>query len=194
MKILKFPAVIVAALFGFLTLFAGEEWTGVVKIFAVSSPPNYFLPWQNFSQRNASASGFVIEGKRIITNAHAVSYPTFITVRKPGDQTRYPARVVSVNHECDLAILTVDAPGFFDGIPPMELAELPPLQSSVSVIGYPVGGDNVSITSGVLSRIEPRRYSHSGKQLLAAQVDAAINPGNSGGPAMHGGKVVGIAF
>ena len=44
MKTLKFPAVIVAALFGFLTLFAGEEWTGVVKIFAVSSPPNYFLP------------------------------------------------------------------------------------------------------------------------------------------------------
>lgn len=175
-------------------LLLAEEYGAVVKIFSVSSPPNYYLPWQNFSQRNASASGFVIEGKRIITNAHAVSYPTFITVRKPGDQTRYPARVVSVNHECDLAILTVDAPGFFDRITPMELAELPPLQSSVSVIGYPVGGDNVSITSGVLSRIEPRRYSHSGKQLLAAQVDAAINPGNSGGPAMHGGKVVGIAF
>lgn len=175
-------------------LLAAGEYDAVVKIFSVSSRPNFYLPWQNFSQRNASASGFVIEGKRIITNAHAVSYPTFITVRKPGDQTRYPARVVSVNHECDLAILTVDAPGFFDGIPPMELADLPPLQSSVSVIGYPVGGDNVSITSGVLSRIEPRRYSHSGKQLLAAQVDAAINPGNSGGPAMHGGKVVGIAF
>lgn len=174
-------------------LFA-EEYGAVVKIFSVSSRPNYYLPWQNFSQRNASASGFVIEGRRIITNAHAVSYPTFITVRKLGDQTQYPARVVSVNHECDLAILTVDAPGFFDGISPMELADLPPLQSSVTVIGYPVGGDNVSITSGVLSRIEPRRYSHSGKQLLAAQVDAAINPGNSGGPAMHGGKVVGIAF
>ena len=81
MKILKFPAVIVAALFGFLTLFAGEEWTGVVKIFAVSSPPNYFLPWQNFSQQSGSGTGFVIDGNRIITNAHVVAYPTFITVR-----------------------------------------------------------------------------------------------------------------
>ena len=61
-------------------LFA-EEYGAVVKIFSVSSRPNYYLPWQNFSQRNASASGFVIEGRRIITNAHAVSYPTFITVR-----------------------------------------------------------------------------------------------------------------
>ena len=73
-------------------LFA-EEYGAVVKIFSVSSRPNYYLPWQNFSQRNASASGFVIEGRRIITNAHAVSYPTFITVRKLGDQTQYPARV-----------------------------------------------------------------------------------------------------
>ena len=73
MKILKFPAVIVAALFGFLTLFAGEEWTGVVKIFAVSSPPNYFLPWQNFSQQSGSGTGFVIDGNRIITNAHVIS-------------------------------------------------------------------------------------------------------------------------
>ena len=74
-------------------LLAAGEYDAVVKIFSVSSRPNFYLPWQNFSQRNASASGFVIEGKRIITNAHAVSYPTFITVRKPGDQTRYPAHV-----------------------------------------------------------------------------------------------------
>ena len=127
MKTLKFPAVIVAALFGFLTLFAGEEWTGVVKIFAVSSPPNYFLPWQNFSQQSGSGTGFVIDGNRIITNAHVVAYPTFITVRKPGDQTRYPAKVVAVNHECDLAILTVEDPKFFDGIKPLELADLPPM-------------------------------------------------------------------
>ena len=194
MKILKFPAVIVAALFGFLTLFAGEEWTGVVKIFAVSSPPNYFLPWQNFSQQSGSGTGFVIDGNRIITNAHVVAYPTFITVRKPGDQTRYPAKVVAVNHECDLAILTVEDSKFFDGIKPLELADLPPMQSSVAAVGYPVGGDNVSITVGVLSRVEPLEYSHSGKELLGAQIDAAINPGNSGGPVLHEGKVVGIAF
>ncbi len=175
---------------------SGEEtnWSAVVKVFAVSSRPNYDMPWQNYPQQDSSASGFVIPGNRIITNAHAVSYPTFITVRKIGDQTRYPARVVSVNHECDLAILEVEAPGFFDDIKPLELADLPPLQSSVTVLGYPVGGDNLSVTSGVLSRIEPLRYSHSGKVLLAAQVDAAINPGNSGGPALHDGKVVGVAF
>ena len=173
---------------------AAENWNAVVKIFSVSSAPSYFMPWQNMGQRNSSASGFVISGNRIVTNAHAVAYGTFITVRKLGDQTQYPARVIAVNHDCDLALLTVEATGFFDGITPLETGALPPLQSSVSVFGYPVGGDNVSVTSGILSRIEPLQYAHSGKALLAAQVDAAINPGNSGGPVLHDGKVVGIAF
>lgn len=178
----------------FAVVLTAGEYDAVVKVFAVSSQPNYYIPWQNFGQRAATASGFVIAGNRIVTNAHAVSYPAFIAVRKVGDQNRYPARVVAVNHECDLAILTVDAPRFFEGIKPLELTELPALQSSVAVAGYPVGGDNISVTNGVLSRIEPLQYSHSGKTLLAAQVDAAINPGNSGGPALHGGKVVGVAF
>lgn len=194
MKALNFLVLVVAILLCSWIVRAGEDYSGIVKISSVSSIPNYFLPWQNFSQRAASGTGFVIDGNRIITNAHVVSYPTFITVRKPGDQTRYPAKVVAVNHECDLAILTSEDPRFFNGIKPLELTDLPPMQSSVSAVGYPVGGDNVSVTVGVLSRIEPLVYSHSGKKLLGAQIDAAINPGNSGGPVLHDGKVIGIAF
>lgn len=57
-----------------------------------------------------------------------------------------------------------------------------------------VGGDNISVTKGVVSRVEPTQYVHSATQLLAIQIDAAINPGNSGGPAIMGDKVAGVAF
>jgi len=57
-----------------------------------------------------------------------------------------------------------------------------------------MGGDELSITEGVVSRVELTRYSHSGSHLLACQIDAAINPGNSGGPVIKDGRIAGIAF
>ncbi|KAF8402431.1 hypothetical protein HHK36_013387 [Tetracentron sinense] len=56
------------------------------------------------------------------------------------------------------------------------------------------GGDNISVTKGVVSRVEPTQYVHGSTMLMAIQIDAAINPGNSGGPAIMGDKVAGVAF
>jgi S1-C subfamily serine protease len=51
------------------------------------------------------------------------------------------------------------------------------LQEQVLVVGYPTGGDNTSITSGVVSRVEVTQYVHAASHLMAIQIDAAINPG-----------------
>jgi S1-C subfamily serine protease len=50
--------------------------------------------------------------------------------------------------------------------------------SIFAVIGYPIGGDNLSVTQGVVSRIDMQEYAHGSTELLAVQIDAAINPGN----------------
>ncbi|GBG79801.1 hypothetical protein CBR_g30063 [Chara braunii] len=166
----------------------------IVKIFSVSSSPNYFLPWQNKPQRETSGSGFVIKGRRIVTNAHVVADQTFVLVRKHGCSTRFKAEVEAVGHECDLALLRVDNENFWEGMYHLELGEIPNLQEAVAVVGYPQGGDNISVTGGVVSRVEPCQYAHGAAHLMAIQIDAAINPGNSGGPALMEDKVVGVAF
>ncbi|CAN1162612.1 Protease Do-like 10, mitochondrial [Linum perenne] len=166
----------------------------VVKIFTVCSTPNYMLPWQNKSQRETTGSGFAIPGKRILTNAHVVADHTFVMVRKHGSPTKYKAQVQVVGHECDLAVLLVENDEFWEGMTSLELGEVPCLQESVAVVGYPQGGDNISVTKGIVSRVEPTQYVHSATNLMAIQIDAAINPGNSGGPAIMGEKVVGVAF
>ena len=56
-------------------------------------------------------------------------------------------------------------------------------QDSILVAGYPMGGDSLSITKGIVSRVVMTRYAHASNKLLGIQIDAAINPGNSGGPA-----------
>ena len=61
--------------------------------------------------------------------------------------------------------------------------------------GYPLGGDSLSITKGIVSRVTMTRYAHASNKLLGIQIDAAINPGNSGGPAfadLDTGKVGGV--
>eukprot|EP00899_Mesostigma_viride_P003081 jgi/Mesvir1/12774/Mv22830-RA.2 len=170
----------------------------VVKVFTVSVGQNYFLPWQSHGQRELTGSGFVIDGKRIITNAHVVDDYAFVLVRKHGHPTKYKAKVEAVSHECDLAILRVDEDSdFWTGLVPLELAsegELPLLHENVSVVGYPSGGDSISVTGGVVSRMELIQYTFGGTNLLAIQIDAAINPGNSGGPVFLENKVVGVAF
>ncbi|CAA0826750.1 Protease Do-like 9 [Striga hermonthica] len=93
------------------------------------------------------------------------------------------------------SLLTVDDDEFWEGVSPVEFGDLPALQDDVTVVGYPIGGDTISVTSGVVSRIEILSYVHGSTELLGLQIDAAINSGNSGGPAFNDkGDCVGIAF
>lgn len=166
----------------------------VVRVYCTYQDPDYESPWQSLAPRGSTGSGVVIGPNRILTGAHVVANATFLQVQKPSDPDKVVARIAAISHDSDLALLAVDEPGFTRGIKKAELGDLPRLRDEVAVVGYPVGGDEVSITEGVVSRIEVQRYEHSQRHLLAVTVDAAINEGNSGGPVFHRGKVVGIAF
>jgi S1-C subfamily serine protease len=166
----------------------------IVKIFCVSNSPDYDNPWNRRGPIRGYGSGCVIEGNRILTNAHVVSDHTFLQVQINGQAVKYNARVAFISHDADLALLTVDDPSFFNGVTALDLGELPQVMDKVVVYGFPEGGDTLSTTTGVISRIEHRPYAHSFKNLLAVQIDAAINPGNSGGPAIVDNEIVGIVM
>jgi S1-C subfamily serine protease len=184
-----------AAFLAGLPVASGGPEQAVVKILNFSQQPDWKEPWR-FSQVNqSSGSGFVIEGKRIMTNAHVVSWSKHILVQRYQDPQPYQAEIEFIGHDCDLAVLRVNDPNFFDGIEPLPIGDLPEVRSSVTTYGYPAGGQQISYTRGVISRIEMQRYSHIyNRSLLAVQTDAAINPGNSGGPALQDEKVVGVSF
>lgn len=167
----------------------------VVKVLCVHAKPNFALPWQREKQFSTSSSGYVIQGRRILTNAHSVEYYTQVKLKKRGSDTKYVATVLAIGTECDIAMLTVDNNEFWEGLSPVEFGDLPALRDAITVVGYPIGGDTVSVTSGIVSRIEILSYLHSSTKLLALQIDAAVNSGNSGGPAFNDkGNCVGMAF
>ena len=167
----------------------------VVRVFSTTLDPDFDCPWQVRPPSDGTGSGVVIGPDQILTGAHVVANATFVQVQKPSLPDKAVARVRAVSHDCDLALLEVVEPGdFLADVTPATLGDLPRLRDEVVVVGYPVGGEEISITEGVVSRVEVQRYSHSQRDLLAITVDAAINAGNSGGPVFGDGHVVGIAF
>jgi len=156
--------------------------------------PETFKPWTKQAPSEATASGVVIEGKRILTNAHAVLYASQVQVQANAAGDKVGATVLAVAPGIDLAVLQLDDPSFFDTHPPLTRAnKLPQIKDPVLAYGFPTGGSSLSITKGIVSRIEFATYNYpvSG---LRIQIDAAINPGNSGGPAIAGDKMIGLAF
>ena len=172
-----------------------EVEQAVVLIEATIQRGDWFTPWQRTPILHASGSGFLLDKGLIMTNAHVVSDAKQIIVRRNGRIAPSFARVEFIAHDADLALLRVDDAAFDEGVAPLELGPMPNLRTRVRTYGYPMGGEKISRTEGVVSRVEFITYMHSGADAhIGIQTDSAINPGNSGGPVMQDGKVVGVAF
>ena len=166
----------------------------MVKIFSTARYPDLYKPWMRQAPSESSGSGVVIEGKRILTNAHVIRYAGQIQVQASQSGDRFSATVEAVAPGIDLAVLKLDDPKFFTSHPPLPRAvDLPEIKDVVTVYGYPEGGTSLAITRGIVSRIEFGGYNYP-IVGLRIQIDAAVNAGNSGGPAVVDNKLVGIIF
>ncbi|KAF3792185.1 Protease Do-like 2 [Nymphaea thermarum] len=90
-------------------------------------------------EKLATSCAFMIGNGKLLTNAHCVEHDTQVLAR---------------GIECDIALLSVESEEFWKGAEPLSLGRLPCLQDSVTVVGYPLGGDTISVSKGVVSRIE----------------------------------------
>ena len=172
-----------------------DIYRSVVRIESAVQVPDYATPWNSGRFGGGIGTGFLVGENRFLTNAHVVSNARRLLITVHGSPVKHPAKVEFIAHDCDLALLSVEDFTDFKDFPVFEINGVPELESQVRVIGYPIGGERLSVTRGVVSRIDFSSYSHSrADQHLVIQIDAAINPGNSGGPVIQNGGVVGVAF
>lgn len=174
-----------------------DAYRGIVKVEVAIKQPDYATPWQTGRFGAGNGTGFMVSPGLFMTNAHVVANAERITVSPYGDARKYAARVKHVAHDADLALVEVtEAVEVFNSLPCLQFSDrLPKLEDEVRAVGYPIGGSRLSVTRGIVSRIDTTLYSHSQSEShLTVQIDAAINPGNSGGPVLMDDKVVGVAF
>ncbi len=169
---------------------------GIVKIEVAVHRYDYGTPWLSGGFGVGNGTGFLVGPGLFMTNAHVVANAERIYISPYADARKFRAHVRHVAHDADLALVEVEEKEAFADVPRLEFSDrLPKLEDSVRAIGYPIGGDRLSVTRGIVSRIDTIPYSHPRNQNhLSIQVDAAINPGNSGGPVLMGDKVIGVAF
>jgi S1-C subfamily serine protease len=175
----------------------GRQYEAIVAVECSSMEVDYRTPWNPATPGGGSGTAFLIAPNLFLTNAHVVSDASRLEIKKVGDPTPYRARVKFIAHDCDLAVLELVTPAAaLSNVTPLPIGnDVPKLDTEVRVIGYPIGGERISVTRGVVSRVDYQGYTHSGVDLDGkVLVDAAINPGNSGGPVVQGDQVVGVAF
>ena len=173
---------------------SGAIENSVVKIFSTVRYPDPYQPWTKQPPADITGSGVVIEGRRILSNAHVVNYASQVQIQANQAGDKISATVEAIAPGIDLAVLKLDDEKFFDTHPALARAKsLPGIKDVVLAYGFPEGGNSLSITKGIVSRVEFAPYNYQ-IQGLRIQIDAAINPGNSGGPAVVGDKMIGLTF
>ena len=161
--------------------------------------PNVPDPFQDFFERffdspgprteRSLGSGVIVDpAGYILTNNHVIEGADRITVRLSGDSEQFPATVVGVDTETDLAVIKIqsDRP-----LPAADMgdSDAPQVGDWVLAIGSPFGLD-ATVTAGIIS-YKGRPGSQQFQRFI--QTDAAINRGNSGGPLVNlAGQVIGI--
>ena len=191
MLLLIYPAIF----FFMSSAYAQQEIEkSVVKIYTTQRRPDIFNPWAKMASNEISGSGVIISGNRILTNAHVVTYASQVYVQPYQSAEKISAEVIAIAPGIDLALLKLEDEDFFKDHPPLQLSEkIPKTGEKVNAYGYPMGGSGLSVTEGIVSRIEFSSYYYD-TSGLRIQVDAALNPGNSGGPVISNNKIMGIVF
>ncbi|MGC8642200.1 MAG: trypsin-like peptidase domain-containing protein [Isosphaeraceae bacterium] len=171
---------------------APEE--SVVRVFSSMRLPHPTRPWAKQNPVEVMGTGAVIDGKRILTNAHIVLYAgeVFVQGQKGGD--RFVAKVAAIGPGIDLAVLTLEDETFFEKRPALpRAARRPGPGDAVVLMGFPAGGTGLAISPGQVSRIDYAAYNDL-TEGMRIQVNAVAAPGNSGGPALVSGKMIGLVF
>jgi S1-C subfamily serine protease len=168
----------------------GASNPAVVNITSVTLTRDF---WMDMAPQTGVGSGFILRPEGfIVTNYHVVANARKLEVTL-FDKSSFPAQVVGLDPDSDLAILKIDPKNQKLHSLKFALTEKPAVGQKVLAIGNPFGLGG-SLAVGVISSLE-RDIRTPSESLMkdVIQTDAAINPGNSGGPMLDSsGNVLGV--
>ncbi len=172
-------------------LFGGVDYAKHVVALSVTYQTwNEDRPWAKNNPSRRVASAVVVEGPLLLTRAHIVADATLIHVERDGNSRPWPARVVHVDPEIDLALLDVEDPAFFDGLAPAAMARGVPTGGSVTSVRWnkrqlEAGNSRVSTVM-----VASNRYGNVEHHYLQVRTD--LEGGGWAEPVFRGKALIGV--
>ncbi|WP_020208314.1 S1C family serine protease [Gilvimarinus chinensis] len=183
--------------------FATDDERNTIEVFEFASPAVVYVnrlqvvrdrrSFDLLSIPSGAGTGFIwSEDGYVVTNYHVVEGAQQVQITLP-DQSSWPAEVVGLAPDKDLAVLKIDAPkDKLHALPRGDSDQLA-VGRKVLAIGNPFGLD-ATLTTGVVSALGREIEAPNQRKIRnVIQTDAAINPGNSGGPLLNSaGELIGV--
>ncbi len=172
-----------------------EAHQDAVAIIYVEFAPREVFTGTAFAVRE---DGVLITNRHVVRGADGTRTPRRIGIQFANSDQNFPARLLAVSPDADLAAVKVDIPGGVPTIGPLA-AEAAPIRPGepVAIIGFPLGLElpmsprgarfvaRASLTPGTVSKVLEDRI----------QIDGYGAEGASGSPVIdQRGRVVGVLF
>ncbi len=107
--------------------------TGIVSLQVTHQGYDAAFPWNKHREQQIAGNALVVAGPFLLTAADMVKNATLILVRKFGAYPDFPAEIVRVDYQLNLALLRVDDPTFWTGLQPPPMSEQPLLQGRFGI-------------------------------------------------------------
>jgi hypothetical protein len=169
----------------------GFSWeTAVIHLEISGKEYSYVQPWTR-APRKVIKSGVVVADHLIITTAEGLNDLTEIRMQKEGGGLFSFGRVVWIDYQSNLAALTTDETGFWQGLTPASLADPVPATGDVRIVRW--DQDRLENRPGSIERMTVDNSALSFVSVPALKVDSTISNAMGGEPVTQGGRLLGLA-
>jgi len=169
---------------------AYESQVVVLVVTSVDYDP--WRPWEKKTPETRTVQAVVLDGSLLATTADLVEDATVILVEKHGRPLREPARIVHVDPDANLALLTVDKPGFFGDLQPAVLAPSMPTEGQVSTVRWRSG--QLEVSASRISRIEVGPTYLGTLEHASLVVETDLSGGGWSEPLFAEGRLIGLTY
>lgn len=150
---------------------------------------NEYRPWQKLKPSTRRIQGLVISKNRILVLSRHLDDATLVQVEKLDRPPRVPARIIHRDVQAGLALITVDVPGFFDDLKPIEIADTAEGNDFYSAKWK---SGQLSIASCRRARVTVRNSSSPYFSHASVKFISDLKGGGWGEPVCSGPRLIGI--
>jgi len=163
----------------------------IIHIEITSKDYSYTQPWTR-SERKDEKSGVVIDGHQILTTADGLNDQTLIRLKKQGGGLFSLGRVVWIDYQSNLAVLTTDEKDFWTGLQPAELADPVPMSGEMRIQRWQ--DDQLEDRKGEIDQMTVENSELSFVSVPVLKIDSTISGAGYGEAVTVGNKLIGLAY